>query len=64
MNTNFAVLDQTSSSRSPERYTQNIDYVERLLPDLDAKTICIYSRVDQARYGICNWVYNYKPYLF
>jgi NAD-dependent SIR2 family protein deacetylase len=27
-------------------YTQNINYVERLLPDLDATTIRLYSRVD------------------
>jgi NAD-dependent SIR2 family protein deacetylase len=27
-------------------YTQNIDCVEHLLPDLDAKTIRLYGRVD------------------
>jgi NAD-dependent SIR2 family protein deacetylase len=35
-------------------YTQNIDYVERLLPDLDAKTVRLYGRVNQARYEIYN----------
>jgi NAD-dependent SIR2 family protein deacetylase len=45
-------------------YTQNIDCVERLLPDLDAKTIRLHGRVDQARCEICNWVCDYKPHLF
>jgi NAD-dependent SIR2 family protein deacetylase len=29
-------------------YTQNIDYVKRLLPDLNAKTIRLHSQVNQA----------------
>jgi NAD-dependent SIR2 family protein deacetylase len=47
-----------------QHYTQNIDCVKRLLPDLDAKTIRLHSRVNQARYGIYNWVCDYKPHLF
>lgn len=45
-------------------YTQNIDCVERLLPDLDAKTIRFHGRVDQARCGICNWVCDYQSAMF
>jgi len=59
------VIDELARTRPHFRhYTQNIDCVERLLPDLDAKTIRLYSRVDQARCGICNWVCDYKPHLF
>jgi NAD-dependent SIR2 family protein deacetylase len=59
------VLDELARTCPRFRhYTQNIDCVERLLPDLDAKTIRLHGRVDQARYGICNWVCDYKPYLF
>ncbi|PQE08876.1 hypothetical protein CJF31_00010797 [Rutstroemia sp. NJR-2017a BVV2] len=55
------VMDELARTRLYFRhYTQNVDCVERLLPDLDAKTIRLYGRVDQARCGICNW----KPYLF
>jgi hypothetical protein len=43
---------------------RNIDSVERLLPDLDAKTVRLHGRVDQARCEICNWVCDYKPHLF
>jgi len=43
------VLDELARTRPHFwHYTQNIDCVERLLPDLDAKTIRLYGRVDQA----------------
>lgn len=59
------VMDELGRTRPHFwHYTQNIDCVERLLPDLDAKTIRLHGRVDQARCGICNWVCDYKPYLF
>jgi NAD-dependent SIR2 family protein deacetylase len=59
------VMDELARTRPYFRhYTQNIDCVERLLPDLDAKTIRLHGRVDQARCGICNWVCDYKPHLF
>jgi NAD-dependent histone deacetylase SIR2 len=59
------VMDELARTRPHFRhYTQNVDCVERLLPDLDAKTIRLHGRVDQARCGICNWVCDYKPHLF
>jgi NAD-dependent SIR2 family protein deacetylase len=59
------VMDELARTRPHFRhYTQNIDCVERLLPDLDAKTIRLHGRADQARCGICNWVCEYKPHLF
>ena len=59
------VMDELTRTRPHFRhYTQNIDCVERLLPDVDAKTIRLHGRADQARCGICNWVCEYKPHLF
>jgi NAD-dependent histone deacetylase SIR2 len=59
------VLDELARTRPHFRhYTQNIDCVERLLPDLDAKTIRLHGRADQSRCEICNLVCDYKPYLF
>ena len=59
------VMDELARTRPHFRhYTQNIDCVERLLPDLDGKTVRLHGRVDQARCGICNWVCDYKPHLF
>lgn len=59
------VMDELARTRPHFRhYTQNIDCVERLLLDLNAKTIRLHGRVDQARCGICNWVCDYKPHLF
>ncbi len=43
----YKVIDELTRTRSYFRhYTQNINYVERLLPNLDAKTIHLYSRVN------------------
>jgi NAD-dependent SIR2 family protein deacetylase len=43
----YKVIDELARTRPYFRhYTQNIDCVERLLPDLNAKTIHLYSRVD------------------
>jgi NAD-dependent histone deacetylase SIR2 len=59
------VMDELARTRPHFRhYTQNIDCVERLLPDLEAKTIRLHGRADQARCEICNWVCDYKPHLF
>ena len=59
------VIDKFARTRPHFRhYTQNIDCVERLLPDLDAKTVRLHGRVDQARCEIYNWVCDYKPHLF
>lgn len=41
------VMDELARTRPYFRhYTQNIDYVKRLLPDLDAKTIRLYGRAN------------------
>lgn len=61
----YKVIDELTRTRLHFRhYIQNIDCVERLLPDLDAKTIHLHSRIDQARYGIYNWICKYKLHLF
>ncbi|MCJ1360468.1 MAG: hypothetical protein MMC33_010473 [Icmadophila ericetorum] len=53
-----------SDLTEPSPFHKNIDCVERLLPDLDAKTARLHGRVDRARCGICNWVCDYEPHLF
>ena len=59
------VMDELARTCSHFRYyTQNINCVKRLLSNLDTKMIRLYSRVDQVRCKICNWVCEYKPYLF
>jgi NAD-dependent SIR2 family protein deacetylase len=59
------VMDELARSRPHyQHYTLNIDCVERLLPDLDAKAIRLYSRVDQARCQMCNWVCDFEPHPF
>jgi NAD-dependent SIR2 family protein deacetylase len=59
------VIDVLARTRTHFRhYTQNIDCVERLLPDLDAKTVRLHGRLDQARCAMCNVVCDYKPDLF
>jgi NAD-dependent SIR2 family protein deacetylase len=59
------VMDGLARTRPHFRhYTQNIDCVERLLPNLDAKTVRLHGRVDQARCEICNWICDYEPQLF
>ena len=36
-------------------YTQNIDCIKRKLPDLEGKTLKLYSQIDQARCQYCVW---------
>ncbi|KAH6668515.1 DHS-like NAD/FAD-binding domain-containing protein [Halenospora varia] len=58
------VMDELARSRPHfQHYTQNIDCIEQLLPDLDAKTIRLHGRVDQARCQICNLICDFEPHL-
>ncbi|KAF8861555.1 DHS-like NAD/FAD-binding domain-containing protein, partial [Acephala macrosclerotiorum] len=44
------VMDELAQSRPYfQHYTQNIDCIEHMLPDLDGKTIRLHGRVDQAK---------------
>ena len=59
------VMDELARSRPHfQHYTQNIDCIEHLLPDLEAKTVRLHGQVDQARYRKCNWVCDFEPHLF
>lgn len=59
------VMDELARSRPHfQHYTQNIDCIEHMLPDLDGKTIRLHGRVDQARCQKCNWVCDFEPHLF
>ena len=44
--------------------TQNVDCIEKPLPNLDAKTVRLHGRVDQMRCQKCNWVGGFQPGLF
>jgi hypothetical protein len=59
------VMDELARSRPHfQHYTQNIDCIEHLLPDLEAKTVRLHGQVDQARCRKCNWVCDFEPHLF
>jgi NAD-dependent SIR2 family protein deacetylase len=59
------VMDELARSCSDfQHYTQNIDCLEQLLPDLEAKTVRLHGQIDQARCGMCNWVCDFEPHLF
>jgi NAD-dependent SIR2 family protein deacetylase len=61
----YKVMDKLARSHPHfQHYTQNIDCIEHLLPDLDAKTIRLHGRVDQARCQKCNWACEFKPHLY
>jgi NAD-dependent SIR2 family protein deacetylase len=58
-------MDELARSRPYfQHYTQNIDCIKHLLPDLEAKTVRLHGQVDQARCRKCNWVCEFEPHLF
>jgi len=47
-----------------QHYTQNIDCIEQLLPDLEAKTTRLHGQVDQMRCSTCSTVFKVQARSF
>jgi NAD-dependent histone deacetylase SIR2 len=56
--------DLAREGRLLRHYTQNIDCLERQLPDLERKTVRLHGQVNEARCSLCNWTGEISPNVF